>query len=84
MLSNWLSNRIKCLLSKNEPAKINPNNNTNLHTNYIVDEIAALVKAKLKNDEDNCFCGFGDGDDGEYAGSISLFMIAVQQRQILS
>jgi hypothetical protein len=39
----------------------NPNNNTNLHTNYIVQEIADLVKAKAKNDEDNCFCGFDDG-----------------------
>jgi hypothetical protein len=39
----------------------NPNNNTNLHTNYIVQEIADSVKAKAKNDEDNCFCGFGDG-----------------------
>jgi hypothetical protein len=38
----------------------NPNNNTNLHTNYIVLEKAALATAKLKNDEDNCFCGLDD------------------------
>jgi hypothetical protein len=54
----------------------NPNNNTNLHTNYIVQEIAASAKAKLQNDEDNYFCRFGHRWWWWNAGCISLFMIA--------
>jgi hypothetical protein len=61
MLSNDFQTEYNGYLVKMSHRRSNTNNNPNLHTNYIVSEIAASVKAKLKNDEDNCFCGFRDG-----------------------
>ena len=49
------------------------NNNTNLQTNHIMQEITALVKVKVKNDEDCRFCGFGNGEHCIFG----IFIIAI-------